>query len=102
MVSIAARPVPGESHSGHVRVQVFAGPDEDRRALCGVLTMRPDEAEALIDTLAHAPALAALAAELVDAVRTANAAEHTGVTLAALSAMVVHRLPGVALTYPET
>lgn len=37
----------GAQINDHVRVAVFAGPDPDHRAQCGVLVMRRPEAEAL-------------------------------------------------------
>lgn len=102
MVSIAARAVAGESHSGHVRVQVFAGPDADHRALCGVLTMLPDEARHLAFILDRMPELEFLAEQVIDQVRTANAINAASVSIGSLSAIVVHALPGVPLTHPDT
>jgi hypothetical protein len=42
MTSFACRLL--ERTGPHVRLQIFAGPDEQHRALVGVLTMTPEEA----------------------------------------------------------
>jgi hypothetical protein len=44
MTSFAIRTIPSEGPK-HVRVQVFAGPDEQHRALTGALVMTREQAE---------------------------------------------------------
>lgn len=58
-VSFAARTRPPTSDPEvvtHVRVQVFAGPIDGTRALCGELIMRPAEADAFVALLGEARA----------------------------------------------
>ena len=50
MTSFAVRVLDAVLPNAHVRVQVFAGPDEQHRALTGTLTMTSHEA---MDFLAH-------------------------------------------------
>lgn len=69
-VSLFARVAPAQSTETHARVQVFAGPEGGTRALCGVLTMRPDEANALIRTLSFYPGVREVVRDLVEAIRS--------------------------------
>lgn len=67
MTSLSARLL-GDAAAGdpHQRVQVFAGPDPEHRALAGTLIMRPDEAAAFLELVNGGGRPAAVSGEPVD------------------------------------
>lgn len=64
---ISLRAAIQRSTPAHEHVSVFAGPDAEHRAFCGLLTMRADEAAELIARIeAREPAACPVAAEPVE------------------------------------
>ncbi|WP_068924963.1 hypothetical protein [Planobispora rosea] len=110
MISITARIAGEPTHTGHVRVDVFAGPDPAHRALVGKLLAWPEEAAEIIARLT------APEQDLVDAITPDIAAqvlhhygdiagrrpdtEFVGLLIATLAAAPPEELVRLAALYP--